>query len=291
MDDAPRGLRLWLMAARPRTLTIAVAPVLVGAAWAWGDGRRMRPLALLAALAAAMLIQAGTNLWNDVGDGVRGGDRPTRSGPPRVTARGWATPREVRRAAVVCFAAAALLGLYLARVGGWPIVALGAASLLAGWAYSSGPWPLSHTPLGELFVVAFFGVGAVAGTVWLQGVAPTWPVLVLGVALGLPAAAVLMVNNHRDRDEDRAAGRRTLALVLGPRRSRVVYAALLLLAPLLMVLPGLPPRLVLALPLLLLALPLARRFRAGGAALNPLLGQTALYQMALAVVLAVSLLL
>ncbi|MCR6632517.1 MAG: UbiA family prenyltransferase [Magnetospirillum sp.] len=142
----PTGLRLWLAAIRPRTLTIAVAPVVAGAGLAWHLTHDLRVWPLLATLLGALLIQAGTNLWNDVGDAARGGDQPLRQGPPRVTAQGWVSPERVRAAALLSFAAAALVGLYLAWVGGWPIVALGGASLAAGWAYSGGPRPIAYTP-------------------------------------------------------------------------------------------------------------------------------------------------
>ncbi|MBC7952750.1 MAG: 1,4-dihydroxy-2-naphthoate octaprenyltransferase [Rhodospirillaceae bacterium] len=230
LDQPPTGWRLWLAAVRPRTLTIAVAPVMVGAGLAFSVSHTLHVLPLAATLLGAVLIQAGTNLWNDVSDALRGGDQPMRQGPPRVTALGWATPERVRRAALVSFAAAALVGLYLAMLGGWPVVGLGLASLAAGWAYSGGPKPISYTALGEMFVLAFFGMGAVAGTVWLQlhGLPPqVWP---LGLAMGLPAAAVLMANNYRDMEADRLVGRRTLAIRLGPAGSKAVYA-ILVVAP------------------------------------------------------------
>jgi 1,4-dihydroxy-2-naphthoate octaprenyltransferase len=225
---APSGWRLWLLAIRPRTLTIAVAPVVAGAGLAWSQAHALAVLPLLASLLGALLIQAGTNLWNDVGDAARGGDQPLRQGPPRVTALGWASPERVRAAALVCFAAAGLVGLYLAVAGGWPIVALGLASLAAGWAYSGGPRPIAYTALGEVFVLAFFGIGAVGGTVWLQLAALPPQALVLGVAIGLPACGVLMANNYRDLEPDRLVGRRTLAIRLGPDGSKAAYAGMML---------------------------------------------------------------
>ncbi len=278
----PSGWRLWWLAARPRTLTLSVAPVLAGAALAVGLGAAFRPAPMVAALAGAVLIQVGTNLHNDVADALKGGDLPSRTGPPRVTALGWASAAQVRTAALLCFALAALVGGFLVLVGGWPIAALGAASLLAGWAYSAGPWPISYGPLGEAFVVAFFGVGAVAGTAWLQTPVPSAAAAVLGVVVGLPAAAVLMANNYRDAEPDRAAGRRTLAILLGPAASRVVYAALMLLPfPLLASLPPGAWAGLLALPL---AVACIRDFarQPPGPAFNRILAATARCQLVLA---------
>lgn len=229
MADRPRGWRLWLLAARPKTLGLAVGPVVAGTALAWAEGAPRAWLPALAALAAALLIQAGTNLHNDAADFERGTDKPDRVGPLRVTAAGWATPGQVHGAAFAAFGLAFLLGIYLVAVGGWPIVAIGLASLLAGWAYSGGPRPISHTPLGELFVLAFFGLAAVGGSHWLQSHAVTTTSLLGGAAVGLFAAAVLMVNNYRDVAGDTAAGRRTLAAVLGPASARRAYALMLLL--------------------------------------------------------------
>jgi len=287
-DRPPTGWRMWLLAVRPRTLTIALSPVLVGAASAWGEFADFRPLPLLAALIGAILIQAGTNLWNDLGDAMRGGDQPMRQGPPRVTALGWAAPGRVRRAARLCFALAATVGLYLAWVGGWPILVLGAASLLAGWAYSGGPRPIAYTALGELFVVAFFGVGAVAGTVWLQAGQLSPAVILLGTAVGLPAAAVLMANNYRDLEADRMVGRRTLAIRLGTDGSRGAYAAMMLAPFPLLMIPAAPSFGWLA----LLAAPMAVRLilafatQPRGPAFNAILGATARFQVFLALLMA-----
>lgn len=287
-DQPPTGWRLWLAAMRPRTLTIAVAPVLAGAGWAWAEFHVIRPLPLLVALLAALLIQAGTNLWNDLGDYLRGGDQPMRQGPPRVTALGWTTPERVRGAAQVCFALAALAGLYLGWLGGWPIIALGAASLVAGWAYSGGPRPIAYTALGEVCVIAFFGLGAVAGTVWLMADSLSMRTLLVGAAIGLPAAGVLMANNYRDMEHDRLVGRRTLAIRLGLDGSKLAYAAFVLLPFPLLLAPVMPLGAwvsVLAAPWavrLLLAFAATPR----GPAFNALLAGTARYQLVLAALLA-----
>lgn len=283
LDQPPTGWRLWLAAVRPRTLTIAVAPVMVGAGLAFSLSRTLHVLPLAVTLLGAVLIQAGTNLWNDLSDALRGGDQPLRPGPPRVTALGWAAPERVRRAALISFAAAASAGLYLAMAGGWPVVALGLASLAAGWAYSCGPKPISYTALGEVFVLAFFGLGAVTGTVWLQLHALPVQAWVLGLAMGLPAAAVLMVNNYRDMEADRQVGRRTLAIRLGPAGSKAVYAALVL-APFTML--G-----WLALAVLPLAVKLVRDFcvTPRGPAFNGILAATARFQLVLAALVVIGL--
>lgn len=224
----PRGWRIWWTAARPRTLSIAVTPIALGTAIAWSEGVAHAWLPALAALLCALLIQAATNLHNDAADFERGNDTPERVGPLRVTAAGWATPAQVRAAAFATFGAAFALGIYLAGVGGWPIVAIGLASLAAGWAYSGGPRPISHTPFGEVFVFAFFGLCAVGGSYWLQAARLSAAALLGGAALGSLAAGVLMVNNYRDLAGDTKAGRRTLAAALGPGAARRAFAAMML---------------------------------------------------------------
>ena len=247
---------VWLIAVRPRTLTIAVAPVLVAVALARLHTGLTRWEAFLATLLGAVLIQAGTNLYNDAGDFVRGADGPARIGPRRVTAAGWLTPAQVQRGAHAAFAMAALSGVYLVSLGGWPILVLGVASIVAGLAYTGGPRPIACTALGELFVFLFFGLVAVLAAYYLQTGAVSPDAALAAGAVGLHAAAVLTVNNHRDMDADRAAGRTTLAHRLGSDGTRRLFVAMvlgpyLLLAPLAAVTPWL------AAPLL--SLPLALR--------------------------------
>ncbi|MEM1411889.1 MAG: 1,4-dihydroxy-2-naphthoate octaprenyltransferase [Pseudomonadota bacterium] len=213
---------------RPKTLPLAVVPVLLGGLLAWrATGQLNLPL-LLVTLLTALLIQAGTNLFNDAKDGLRGNDGPERIGPTRLTSSGQATARQVMGSAWLLFGLALLGGLYLVLQGGPAILLLGLASLAAGWAYSGGPKPLSHTPWGEVFVIGFFGVAAVGGTYFLQAGDLPLPAILVGLALGVQAAAVLIVNNTRDRDGDAQAGRRTLALVLGRRGSGWAYAVMML---------------------------------------------------------------
>lgn len=294
-DAPPRGWRVWWTAARPRTLTIAATPVLLGTAIAWAGGAAHAWLAALAALGAALLIQVGTNLHNDAADFERGNDTPARVGPLRVTAAGWAPPRRVRRAAYAAYAAAFALGIYLVVVGGWPILAVGLASLAAGWAYSGGPRPISGTPLGELFAWAFFGVAAVMGSFWLQDARLALPALLGGAAVGAIAAAVLMLNNYRDLAGDLAAGRYTLAAALGPAGARRAYAVFMLTpfaVPLWFAVAGRPGAL-----LALLALPscaaLVRRVGRSepGPALNLLLAGTARAEFVFGALLALGVLL
>lgn len=289
LAEAPTGLRLWLLAIRPKTLTIALAPVLAAAGLILGETGTLHALPLIATLMGAVLIQAGTNLWNDVGDAAHGGDQPLRQGPPRVTALGWASPERVRGAASLCFAAAIMVGLYLAWVGGWPIVALGLASLVAGWAYSGGPRPIAYTPFGEVFVMAFFGLGAVAGTVWLQSGHLSWAALMLGLAIGLPACGVLMVNNYRDLEHDRLVGRRTLAIQLGPQGAKLAYGGMMLLPCAILVSPAAPAGAWVSLLALPVGIKLVADFatRERGPAFNRILAATAFYQLLLAGLVAV----
>lgn len=274
---------------------MAATPVLCGGALAWHAGHPMATLTWVVTLATALLIQMGTNLFNDAAD-AGSSDGPGRIGPLRVTAAGWAPAEAVRHAALVCFAGALAGGIYLVMAGGWPILVIGAASLAAGWAYSAGPRPLSHTAWGEVWVLAFFGLAAVAGSQALQGLRPGAPALLVGLALGAMGAAVLLVNNLRDREADQAAGRRTLAATLGDRSARRLYAALVMAPfPLLLGLGWLEGEVLRMWPLLL-ALPvnlgLACRFRLlpVGPAMNEQLARTAQAQLLVGVLLSLALL-
>lgn len=290
----PSPLGAWWLAIRPKTLTVSVAPLIVGHAVAWAQAGVLFWQPALVALLAAMLIQIGTNLHNDVGDFERGTDTPDRLGPARVTAMGWLPAASVRRAAWAALALAFNFGIYLAYHGGWPIVAIGLASLLAAWAYTGGPWPIAYTPLGELFVVLFFGLAAVGGSYYLQTLSISPAALLAGAMLGLFAAAVITVNNYRDLQTDAQAGKRTLAVVVGRRATQWVYAVEmllpLLLLPWLAVLVGRGRWL--ALPLLVLpsALQLLQRFRheAAGPVFNQLLAGTARLQFVYALLLALA---
>jgi 1,4-dihydroxy-2-naphthoate polyprenyltransferase len=290
-------VRIWLMAARPRTLPAAAAPVLVGTALAATLGT-FHVVTFLAALAGALFIQIGTNLSNDYSDARRGADTEDRLGPVRVTAGGLVPPRQVLIATYVAFGCAVLCGVYLTVVAGWQILAIGAASILAGVLYTGGPRPYGYEGLGEVFVFLFFGVVAVAGSYYAQRQELTWVPLVLSVPVGLLATGILVVNNVRDLETDRRAGKRTLVVRLGRHRARGVYAALVygafLTGPLTWALgaPGLSPWLFLCWLALPLAPPLVRavRNRTDGAALNRALGGTGMLQLVFCVMLSAGLL-
>jgi 1,4-dihydroxy-2-naphthoate octaprenyltransferase len=213
------------MAARPRTLPAAVAPVLVGTSLAIHYGT-FHPLAFIAALLGAMLIQVGTNLSNDYSDARRGADTDERIGPVRVTAGGLVPPRQVLIATYLTFGAAVLCGVYLIAVAGWALLAVGAASILAGILYTGGPRPYGYDGLGEVFVFLFFGIVAVTGSYFVQRKGLPWEAFALAVPVGLLIAAILVVNNARDIDTDRRAGKRTLAVRLGRERTRALFAVI-----------------------------------------------------------------
>lgn len=286
--------RPWLLAIRPKTLSAAVAPVLVGTAVAArGGGVRLGPAA--AALAGALLLQIGANLANDVDDFERGADTAARRGPTRVTQGGLLGAGQVRAAEWLAFALAALVGCYLVAVAGWPIAVLGAAAIAAAWAYTGGPWPLGYHGLGDLCVFLFFGVAAVAGTAYAQTGALPPLALPAAVPVGALITAILVVNNTRDADTDRLAGKRTLAVRLGTAAARAQYALLLALAfavPPLLWTRGLASAWVL---LPLLTLPLAARRvadmarAADGATFNRLLADTARLQLVFGVLFAAGL--
>ncbi len=227
-DAKPSRARIWVMACRPATLTAAVVPVMVGAAvsvHAVGVGG-LRLGALLAALFGAMMIQIGTNLANDVFDAEKGADTAERLGPTRVTQSGLLTPSEVRRGMVVSFGLATLAGVYLVASAGWPIVAIGVASIASGIAYTGGPYPLGYNGLGDVFVFVFFGLVAVCGTAFVSTGAVPALAWLAAVPVGALATAVLVVNNVRDRNTDVGAGKRTLVVRFGRRFGTVEYALL-----------------------------------------------------------------
>ena len=223
---------MWIAASRPRTLPAAIAPVLVGSAAAVYEsgGDEFRWGAFAAALLGSVFIQIGTNLVNDYSDAKRGADTVDRLGPVRVTASGLAAPRSVLVATWVAFALAVAAGAYLATVAGPVILAVGALSILAGVLYTGGPRPYGYAGLGEPFVFVFFGLVAVNGSYYVQLEELAWLPFALSVSVGCLSTAILVVNNIRDIDTDRRAGKRTLAVRVGRRAARGIYAALLVLA-------------------------------------------------------------
>ncbi|MET0760842.1 MAG: 1,4-dihydroxy-2-naphthoate polyprenyltransferase, partial [Thermoleophilaceae bacterium] len=282
-------LRLWLLAARPRTLPAAIAPVLVGTALA-GSEDVFRPLPFVAALVGSVFIQIGTNLSNDYSDARRGADTEDRLGPVRVTAGGLMPPRRVLVGTYVAFGVAVAAGLYLAAVAGWELLVVGAASILAGVLYTGGPRPYGYEGLGELFVFLFFGIVAVAGSYFVQTEELRWEAFALAVPVGLLAAAILVVNNVRDIETDRRAGKRTLAVKLGREKARTLFAAMVVVAFLVppLLVPALSGWVLLPLAALPLAPPLVRTVatRTDGPALNGALAGTgrllAVYSLLLA---------
>jgi 1,4-dihydroxy-2-naphthoate octaprenyltransferase len=272
-------LRLWVVAARPRTLPAAVAPVVVGTALAASEGV-FRPLVLVAALVGSVFIQIGTNLSNDYSDARRGADTEDRLGPVRVTSGGLLPPRRVLVGTYVAFGVAAAAGVYLVVAAGWQLLVVGAVSILAGVLYTGGPRPYGYEGLGELFVFLFFGVVAVAGSYFAQTRHLSGEAFALSVPVGLLAAGILLVNNVRDIETDRRAGKRTLAVKLGRERAARLYAAALVaafLVPVALWLGGaFSAWILLPLAAAPLAVPVTRTVvtRTDGPSLNAALGQT-----------------
>jgi len=285
--------KAWVMAARPQTLPAAAAPVIVGTALAVHEGVAA-PIPALFAFVGAALIQIGTNFANDYYDAIKGADTDDREGFTRVTQSGLIPPERVKQATIVTFALAILSGTYLVYVGGLPILVIGLLSVFCGWAYTGGPYPLGYHGLGDLFVFIFFGIVAVVGTYYVQAVTiladplttaiPPGTVTREAIFASLPIAgistAIIVVNNIRDRETDAETGKRTLAVRLGYRWSRVEYVGLLALAYLvtlwLWLGEGLTAGVVLPLATLPYAAVLARTVctRTDGEALNPALEGT-----------------
>jgi len=222
-------LQIWLMAIRPRTLTAAMVPVVVGTALALRVGVFNWPVALVT-LCSALCIQIGTNFANDLYDFKRGTDTAARVGPTRVTSAGLLTPRQVATGMWLVFGLAALFGLYLIAIGGWPILVIGVVSIVAAIAYTGGPFPLGYNGLGDVAVFVFFGVIAVVGTFYVETLTVTLEAFLVSLPIGALATNILVVNNVRDADTDRVAGKRTLAVLLGRDAARAEYVGLMLVA-------------------------------------------------------------
>ena len=286
-------MRMWLMAARLRTLPAAIAPVLVGTSLARTEGT-FRAGAFIAALLGAIFIQVGTNLSNDYSDARRGADTEDRLGPVRVTAGGLVPPRQVLIATYVTFGLAVVCGAYLVYVAGPALLAIGAASILAGVLYTGGPRPYGYEGLGEVFVFLFFGIVAVTGSYFVQVEKLEWEAFALAVPVGLLAAAILVVNNVRDIDTDRRAGKRTLAVRLGRPGARTLYSVMLLVAYVTLIPVVFPLSAWVLLPVVTLPLAarLARTVRAhvDGPTLNAALAQTGMLQLGFCVLLSVGIL-
>ncbi|MDW5596755.1 1,4-dihydroxy-2-naphthoate polyprenyltransferase [Conexibacter stalactiti] len=295
-DTSTNVVRIWVMAARLRTLPVGLAPVLVGTALA-GFEDVFHPLRFAAAVLGALFIQVGANLSNDYSDARRGADTEDRLGPVRVTAGGLVPPRQVLIATYVTFALAIACGAYLIAVAGWQLLLVGVASIIAGVLYTGGPRPYGYDGLGELFVFLFFGIVAVAGSYFVQTETLEWEAFALAVPAGLLASAVLVVNNYRDMDTDRRAGKKTLAVRLGRRRTQVLFAVMVygayLLTPVAWIFGPLSPWLLLPLLTLPLAAPVVRivRNRTDGPTLNEALAKTGMLELIFCVLLSAGILL
>jgi 1,4-dihydroxy-2-naphthoate octaprenyltransferase len=229
MSDKPNFIQTWWLAIRPRTLPAAVSGVIMGCALAWYDGSFML-LPAVACLLIALLLQIGSNVANDVFDFERGADTAERLGPVRVTQAGYLTPSQVKTGMVVIFALAAFLGLYLATLRGWTVIWLGTAAILSAVAYTGGPYPLGYHGLGDVFVFIFFGVVAVAGTYFVQTGSVSLAAWWMSVPIGFIVTAILVVNNLRDLENDRKAGKHTLAVRFGEQGTKAEYLLLMLIA-------------------------------------------------------------
>ena len=256
--ERPGALRRWWLASRPKTLPAAAAGVIVGTVLAWNDGGFALGPAL-AALGVALLLQIASNLANDVYDDERGADTADRLGPVRVTQAGLLSRDQVKGGLKVVLALALAIGVYLTFVRGPLVPVIGVAAILAAVAYTAGPYPLGYHGLGEVFVFAFFGLAAVVGTYWLQTGTTSGPAWLMATAIGAVITAIIVVNNLRDIEQDRAVDKRTVAVRIGVRATRLEYGALMTLPYVLLTIVVVLQALPLATLLPWLSLPLALR--------------------------------
>ena len=282
----------WLLAARPKTLSAAVAPVLMATALALRDAGNVPWAYAGLALAGAVLIQIATNYINDALDFRRGADTASRLGPTRVSQAGLLSDKAVMRGAYACFLLAAACGVPLILRGGWPILVIGLTSIAAAYAYTGGPWPLAYHGLGELFVIVFFGIVAVGGTYWVLTLQYGTDVFLTGVAIGSLAVVILAINNLRDLPTDRTAGKRTMAVRMGERGARLEIVAFTVIPYLIMGLLA-ATRADRSFLVVLFSLPLAaaliwRVHRCRGASLNRCLAMAGGLQWAFALLFAVA---
>ena len=280
------SLGIWVDGARPRTLPAAIAPVLVATALA---GDLFNPLTALLALIVSLSLQIGVNYANDYSDGIRGTDND-RIGPSRITAGGLAKPAQVRSAAFISFGVAAVAGLGLAITTSWWLIAVGAISIAAAWGYTGGKNPYGYIGLGELFVFIFFGLVATVGSFYVQTEEITWQSILAGVIVGSLACAILVINNVRDRAKDEVVGKRTLAVRLGDKNSRILYSALVI-APYLLTAGFATPWTLLTLLTLPMTISILKALWSGiqGVDLIALLGKTGKLQMFFSLALSLAL--
>jgi len=272
------NLKIWILAARPKTLWVSVAPVAIGSAMAF-EGGGLHILSAVSALLGAVLIQIGTNFANDYFDHHKGVDSQGRLGPTRVVQAGLVSSSAMKTAIIAVFALSALPGAYLVWRAGLPVVVIGALSILFGILYTAGPYPLGHVGLGEIFVIIFFGPVAVGGTYYVQTLNISLPVLLSGLAPGLFSVAILTVNNLRDVKSDRQAGKKTLAVRFGAKFSKIEYLLSIVMAcliPLFLLLDDEKhPYTLLASVVFLVAMPSIKIvFTSEGAVLNRVLERT-----------------
>lgn len=226
MDKKPSLFQIWWLAIRPRTLPAAASGVVMGSALAWQNGS-FQPAPAFAALMVALLLQIASNVANDVFDFERGADAGERQGPVRVTQSGWLTPAEVKRGLMLILGLATVFGLYLAFLRGWVVIWIGAAAIVSAVAYTGGPFPLAYYGLGDLFVFIFFGLAAVAGTYFVQTGSVSPAAWWMSVLVGLIITSILVVNNLRDIEGDRASGKHTLAVRIGAHATKIEYILLI----------------------------------------------------------------
>jgi 1,4-dihydroxy-2-naphthoate octaprenyltransferase len=283
---AKSSLGIWVDGARPRTLPAAIAPVLVATALA---GDSFNPLTALLALIVSLSLQIGVNYANDYSDGIRGTDND-RIGPSRITAGGLAKPVQVKSAAFISFSVAAVAGLGLAMTTSWWLIAVGAISIAAAWGYTGGKNPYGYMGLGELFVFIFFGLIATVGSFYVQAEEITGKSILAGVIVGSLACAILVINNVRDRAKDEVAGKLTLAVRLGDKRSRIIYTVLVI-APYLLTAGFGTPWTLLTLLTLPMTISILKALRSGiqGVDLIALLGRTGKLQMLFSLALSLAL--
>ncbi len=215
-------LQAWVLASRPKTLLAAFVPVIVGTAIAVYDNS-FNLLAAVDALICSVLIQVGTNFSNDLFDYLAGTDSKERVGPKRALTEGWISVKEMKTGIVLTFGITFLLGLYLVSLAGWPILLVGVLSILAGLAYTAGPFPLAYNGLGDIFVFIFFGIVGTVGTYYVQALNFSYLALISSIPVGALITNILIVNNYRDIDEDKKAGKKTLAVIFGARFSQLQF--------------------------------------------------------------------
>lgn len=279
---------IWIAGARPRTLPAAIAPVVVATSLA---DKESSAIAALLALTVSLALQIGVNYANDYSDGIRGTDND-RIGPLRITAGGLATPAQVKSAAFISFGVAAVAGLALAISSSWWLIAVGALSIAAAWGYTGGKNPYGYLGLGEIFVFIFFGLVATVGTFYVQTERITGQSLLAGTIVGFLACAILVINNIRDRAKDEIAGKKTLAVRIGDRRSRLLFSALVV-SPYLLTAGFGTPWTLLTLATLPLSISILKSLWSGieGVALISLLGKTGKLQMFFSLALSLALIL